>query len=316
MLDVRRLEVLKAVIDQGSFSAAADQLNFSQPAISREIAALEREAGVRLLERDARGTRLTQAGELLLEHAGPILNKVAAAEAQLTALQQLETGRLRLGGFASANAFLVPRAITRFTTDHPKIDLTLTPGPTQKNLTALAAGDLDLALISDLDRRRTDALEGLELEHLLDDEIFITLPETHRLAQKKTKPSVSLRELEHETWVEGGDPDCLGPLERVVRLGGFEPRVGFRVDEWTGKQGLVAAGVGVMLIPSLALSTLRDDVCLRRLSPALPPRGIYAAYPTGGYRPPALDPMLDALRKATADHLKAVRQTLDHYKIA
>jgi DNA-binding transcriptional LysR family regulator len=312
MLDVRRLEVLKTVVDEGSFSAAAQKLTFTQPAISRQIAALEKEAGTRLLERDARGIRLTQAGELLLDHAGPILHRVAAAEAQLSALQQMETGRLRLGGFASANAFLVPRAITRFTTTHPQIDLTLSPGPTQKNLAALAAGDIDLALISDLDRREHDALDGLELEHLLDDEIYLAVPAGHALTGK---PAVRLRDLEHETWIEGGDPDCLGPLERVVRLGGFEPRVGFRVDEWTGKQGLVAAGVGIMLLPGLAASTLRDDVILRRISPGLPPRGIYAAYPSTGYRPPALDPMLDAVRQAVSDHLDTLRATVEQHGV-
>jgi DNA-binding transcriptional LysR family regulator len=315
MLDVRRLEVLKTVIDEGSFSAAAERLSFTQPAISRQIAALEREAGARLLERDARGVRPTQAGELLLEHATGILSRVASAQAQLDALKQVDRGRLRLGGFASANVFLIPRAITRFTAAYPNVELTLTPGPTKENLPALAEGDVDLALITDLDRRDDDDPGGLEFEHLLDDEVYLALPADHRLATRP-KRAVPLRDLEQETWIEGAHPDCLGPLERIVRLGGFEPRVGFRVDEWTGKQGLVAAGVGVMLIPSLALSGMREDIALRRISPALPPRAVYAAYPSKGYRPPALDPMLQALRDAAADHLSAAADVLECCGIA
>jgi DNA-binding transcriptional LysR family regulator len=309
MLDVRRLEVLKTIVETGSFSAAADRLNFTQPAISRQIAALERETGTRLLERDARGVRLTQAGELLLEHGEQILDRIKSAEAQLASLERVDSGRLRLGGFASANVFLVPHAITRFTQRHPNIELTLTPGPTQNNLKALAAGDIDLALITDLDRREPDCTDELELERLLHDEVYLALQCGHRLCAHK--PTVKLRDLEEETWIEGAHPDCLGPLERIVRAAGFEPRVGFRVDEWTGKQGLVAAGVGVMLIPSLALTGVREDIALRHISPALPPREVYAAYPKRGYRPPALGPMLQALRDAATEHLEQAQHVLE-----
>src|SRR5215213_3524659 len=129
MLDVRRLRVLREVAAHGSFSAAADVLAFTQPAVSRQIATLEAEAGTRLVERSARGVRLTQAGELLVGHADAILDRLGAAESQLEALSHLEGGRLRIGAPATANATLIPLAIRAFDGEHPDVDLRLDEAP-------------------------------------------------------------------------------------------------------------------------------------------------------------------------------------------
>ena len=140
MLDVRRLRVLREVAATGSFSAAAEALAFTQPAVSRQIATLEAEAGARLVERGARGIRLTPAGELLLEHAEVILDRLAAAEHQLDALSGLDGGRLRLGAFPTANATLIPLALTAFYAEYPSVCLSLTECTTGEAGPLLAAG--------------------------------------------------------------------------------------------------------------------------------------------------------------------------------
>src|SRR3954468_7121392 len=149
MLDVKRLQVLRTVAHTGSFSAAAEVLSFTQPAISRQIATLEVEAGAKLVERGARGIRLTPAGELLVEHADAIFDRLAVAEGQLEAVATLSAGRLRIGAFPTANATLVPLAIKAFSAAHPDVELRLEEAPSHLLLDRLRAGELDLAVVSD-----------------------------------------------------------------------------------------------------------------------------------------------------------------------
>jgi DNA-binding transcriptional LysR family regulator len=296
MLDVYRLRVLVEVADRGSFSGAAAALLCTQPAVSRQVAALERHLGVRLVERLPRGIRLTQAGELTVQHARAILDRSAMAEAQVKALAELEGGRLRLGAFASANTRLVPEAIARFRERHPKVELSLAGSDAAANLAAVRTGDLDLALVTDWDLDTSEPLVGVELLAIREDELLIALSRGHRLAERRP---LWMRELADETWIEGAHPDCLGPLERFCEAAGFEPRIGFQCDDWQGKQALVAAGVGVMLFPSLALPNALPDLVLRAPRPALPPRRILAAVPAAQYRAPAADSMVAILREVS-----------------
>ena len=187
MLDVRRLKVLREVARCGSFSAAAESLAFTQPAISRQIAALELEAGTQLVDRRARGVRLTPAGELLLGHAEAILDRLAAAETQLEALAGLAGGRLRLGTFGTANATLIPLAIRAFGAEHPDVELRLVEGVSAKLMRRLAAGEVDLAVVSDHEPLELGADE-IELEHLMDDPLHVALPADHR-ARRRAQPA-------------------------------------------------------------------------------------------------------------------------------
>src|SRR3954453_15942109 len=146
MLDVKRMRVLKEVAARGSFSGAADALSYTQSAVSQQIAALEREAGTILVERSARGVRLTDAGPALVAHADAIIARLDAAERELEAIAGLRGGHLRLTAFPSAGASLMPLAVAEFRRRHPGVELTLAPGDPPESLTALKAGECDLAI--------------------------------------------------------------------------------------------------------------------------------------------------------------------------
>jgi DNA-binding transcriptional LysR family regulator len=284
-LDVRRLRVLREVAAQGSFSAAADALAFTQPAVSRQIATLEAEAGTRLVDRTARGVRLTPAGELLVEHAGAILGRLATAESQLEALAELDSGRLRLGSFATAGATLTAHGIAAFAEDHPGIELRLVEGRSPDLLPLIAAGEIDLAVVTDAGAP-SDPPPDVELEHLMDDPFYVALPRDHPLANER---DVRMEDLREETWIEGRH--CADALMHAAHAAGFEPRVPFDCAEWLGKQGMVAAGVGITLIPTLALGTVRDELVLRSLGPDGPGRGVYLATHAWLSPAPAVAPM-------------------------
>src|SRR5215216_1539807 len=164
MLDVRRLRVLREVAARGSFSAAADALAYTQSAVSQQIAALEREAGIRLVDRNARGVRLTDAGRALVDHADAILSRLADAEAELEAIAGLRSGRLRLAAFPSAGSTIMPKAIARFREEHPGVDLTLRPAEPDEVAPLLKAGDCDIALWIDAPPV-TEPQEGIDLFH-------------------------------------------------------------------------------------------------------------------------------------------------------
>ena len=296
-LDVRRLRVLREVARTGSFSAAAEALAFTQPAVSRQIATLEAEAGTQLVERRARGIRLTPAGELLVEHAEVILDRLTAAEAQLEQLAGLKGGRLRVGAFPTANAKLVPLAIAAFASQYPEVELRLQEALTRDLLGQLASGEVDIAIVAEPNARTDDP--DIALEPLMEDPLNVALPLGHPLVDRK---SLTMADLADETWIEGRDPVSATPLHMAAAAAGFEPRIAFQSAQWLGKLGLVAAGAGVTLIPTLALATVRDDLVLRRIDDPLLRRQIFIATLCCGYRSPAIAPMRDILLDVAAQH--------------
>jgi len=220
---------------------------------------------------------------------------MAAAHSQVEAVARLQAGRLRIGAFPTANATVVPQAIAAFAQEHPIVELSLEEAVSSKLLPRLRAGDLDVALVTDPQPR---SVEDLAVVELAQDPMLVALPLQHPLAHK---PKLRLRDLCDETWIEGGPPDCRRPLFDACALAGFEPRIAFGAEQWLGKQGLVAAGVGVTLIPGLAVATVRDDIVLRSLGPDAPTRRVVALMPAG-YRAPAAEPFVELLRAQAADH--------------
>jgi DNA-binding transcriptional LysR family regulator len=295
MFDATRLRVFREVAQRGSISAAADALSFTQPAVSRQIATLEREAGAQLFERLPRGIRLTEAGRVLLGHAEAILDRMTAARTQVEAVTHLQAGRLRIGAFPTANATIVPRAIAVFTHDHPEVELSLDEAISAELIPRLRAGDLDVALATDPAERD---LHDLAVLDIAEDPMLVALPLDHPLARK---PRLRLRDLRDESWIEGGPAGCRRPLFRACAAAGFEPRVRFGAEQWLGKQGLVAAGVGVTLIPGLAVATVREDIVVRSLGPDAPTRHVVALLPEG-YRAPAAEPFVALVRAQADEH--------------
>ncbi|HTE60484.1 MAG TPA: LysR family transcriptional regulator [Solirubrobacteraceae bacterium] len=299
MLDVRRMRVLREVALKGSFSAAADSLSFTQSAVSQQIAALEREAGAVLVERSARGVRLTDAGEAVVRHAEGILAKLAEAEAELEAIAGLRGGRLRMAAFESAAATIMPIAIAQFTQTYPAVELSLGLLEPEESVAALRAGDIDLAITFGGGKPEDREGEGVTHHHLLEDPMYLVLSQTHPLARKR---GVRLADLANEPWI-GGAPDC--ECNRMISQAcmrfGFDPRIAFETDDYSAVQGFVAAGVGVSLIAELGLRTVRDDIVVRPLGRDTPVRQIHATA-LKGYRSPATAAMIELLRDVGATH--------------
>ena len=202
MLDVRRLKVLREVAARGSFSAAAESLSFTQSAISQHIAALEREAGAKLVERGPRGVRLTDAGRALVGHADAVLARLEDAEQELAAIAGLHGGRLRIATFPSAGAALVPHAVKAFSERYPAVELRLAEAETEEALPRLKAGEFDVALVFDYDSVPHPPDPELELVHLIDDRMHAGLPWAHPLAGRDR---VKLDDLSGESWIGGID---------------------------------------------------------------------------------------------------------------
>lgn len=301
MLDVRRMRVLREVALKGSFSAAAESLAYTQSAVSQQIAALERETGTTLVERGARGVRLTDAGRALVEHADVILARLGDAEAELEAISGLRAGRLRVLAFPSAGATIIPPAIARFRAEHPDVELTLRPGEPDDGLALLRAGDVDIALSIEMPGAKTLDLQGIALEPLLDDHMYAVLPAGHRLAGRTR---VRVEELAGEAWIIGSSSGTC-PDSRIVAqafaAAGFEPQVAFQNDDYPAIQGFIAAGVGVSLIPELALQAIREDVVALPLGPRAPFRRIVAATLADGWDSPAKRRMIEILREVGKD---------------
>lgn len=299
MLDVKRLRVLREVATCGSFSAAADALAYTQSAVSQQIAALEREAGTVLVDRNARGVRLTEAGRALVRHADVILSRLADAEAELDAIAGVRVGRLRMVSFPTAGATIAPRAIGRFREQHPGVEVTLAPREPDEGLDCLKAGECDIALTVEAAFNRISD-KAFERHPLLDDPMYVCLPAGHPAAGSER---LRLKSLADEAWILGTTGTCPDGLilQRACQSAGFEPRVAFQSDDYVAIQGFVAAGVGVCLIPDLALVVVREDVVIRELEGRPPARHILAATLAGGFVSPAAAAMLEILVEVGAE---------------
>ena len=296
MLSATRLRVLREVAHRGTISAAADALDYTQSAVSQQIAALEAETGLALLERHPRGVTLTAAGQTLVGHAEGILAQLQAAEEALQAISGLRGGRLRMATFPSAGATLVPQAIAGFRAAHPGVELSLAEGEPEDIAPRLRGGELDLALLFEFEGQSLDAGRATRVE-LLEDPMFLALPREHRLA---TRGRLRLADLAGEAWVQtSAESNCARHVVRCCLAAGFEPNVAFESDDYQTVQGLVAAGVGVALIPHMALSAPRKQIAVRSLADG-PVRKVLAATAPSARLVPAAGAMVGFLEAAAA----------------
>jgi len=297
MLSASRLNVLREVVTQGSFSAAADALSYSQSAVSQSIATLEGEVGAALVERDRGGVRPTAAGAALVAHAEGILARMEAAENEVAAIAGGHGGRLRIASFPTAGATLLPAAINAFRTAHPGVEVTLAEGEPEEIAPRLRSGELDLALLFEFEGVGEKLGAGIRRFELIDDPLHLALPASHPLARRR---QVGLGDLSEESWIQtSAASPCARQVVRSCHAAGFEPRVAFESDDYQTVQGLVAAGVGVALIPQLALSAVRPDIRVRELHPSSPARTVLAATRRGAPVTPAVATLLDTVREAS-----------------
>ncbi|PXY38033.1 LysR family transcriptional regulator [Prauserella flavalba] len=294
MLDVRRMQVLRAVITSGSISEAARNLGYTPSAISQQLSTLEREAGTALLERNGRGVRPTPAGELLSEHAEVLGTQLAKAEAALADLKNGRTGRLAIRYFATAGAALVPPAVTALRRELPDIQVDLKLVEPDDPLPEVEAGHADVAIV--VFPRSKPPAESVELVHLLDDPYRAVLPKGHRLARKRL---LDLADLAEEPWVGNEWPPgpCRDIMLQACGAAGFAPNFVVESEDYATAQGFVGAGLGVSLIPELALGAPHPAVVVRKVRRPSPVRVIYAAVAAHARDNPAVRVLLDAMKR-------------------
>jgi molybdate transport repressor ModE-like protein len=295
MLDVKRMRVLREIAAQGSFSAAADVLYLSQSAVSQHMAALEREVGQKLVERTSGGPHLTQAGEVLVSHADAVLARLDEAERELSALAGLRGGRLRVASFPTASATLLTTAMSRFAELYPEVRLELREAEPEESVPQLKQGVHDLALVYSYEALEQPEDRDLQRHLLIEDRMWLAVPKGHPMSDKA---AVSLAELCDEAWLCGTcDGSCRQNVILACRAAGFDPRIAFESDDYQVLQGLIASGLGVTLLPDLALTTLHPGVAIVPVKPRAPIRHVWAATRAEGSRSPAADAMVEILRE-------------------
>lgn len=299
MLDSRRLQVLATVVEAGSITAAANVLGYTASAVSQNITALERDSGVALLEKAGRGIRPTQAGLLLAEHATGVIARLHEAEAALKALRAGEAGRLRLAAFSTAGASLVPKAMSRFRAVNRAVELDLAVAEDDEAIALLRAGRIDLAIVA-YDDAVADVTDDLERTHVLTDPFRVIVPRDHRLAGRRT---IALADLADEPWVATASARC-SAQEVVVNACagvGVTPRFAIEAEEFATAVGFVGAGLGVTLVPLLALGALPDSVRVRPVRGKEPTREVYAI----SRRSNADDPKVAAMVRALSESARS-----------
>lgn len=307
MLNVNRLRMLREVASRGSIAAAAEMLFMTPSAVSQQMSVLEREAGVPLLERSGRGVRLTDAGRGLVSHTEEVLAALQRAEADLAAASRGVVGRVRLSAFPTgARAVLVP-AIAKLRDDYPNLRVSMIDLEPEEALPQLKAGELDVVLTYEWDLLPTLADAGVEREELFAEPIYLALPATHHLAEKRR---IAVADLRDEEWIVGRDQTSM--LDLVVAAGkkaGFEPRTDFHSMDFQVILAAVGAGLGVALVPPLALFGSYPDVAIRRVADFELTRTLLTSIRRGSGGNPGIAAVLSAVRESATEVAASLPQS-------
>ena len=301
MLELRRLRLLSELHARGTIAAVADALQFTPSAVSQQLAMLEREAGVPLIERAGRGVRLTDPALVLVEHAEALLERTARAEADLAAAAGTVAGRGRIAGFESVALQLALPAMESLAREAPGLRCELAELEPEEALPMLALGDLDLVLADEWEHQPQKVPDGVERHELLADPVRLVLPARHPIARRHPE-AVPLAELAGEPWTTGHAG--LGWDEMTRRtcqeLGGFEPDVRHRTNDAAISLAVVASGLAVAMLPDLALPARRQGVQLRDIAERRMSRAIFAATRSTDAKRPSTQALLAAVREAAA----------------
>ena len=293
MIDARRLRVLREVAQQGTLAAAADALHLTPSAVSQQLAALEREVGQPVIERNGRGVRLTGAAEVLVGHANIVLAQLEAAAADVAAYGEGVVGTVRVAGFATALSELVAPAVVTLRASHPRLELTVEELEAPECFLALARGDVDIAL--SMASRQAPEDPRFQRRPLMTDTLDAVVPAGHALAQLREIP---LADLAGEDFV--GPPDgssCHDVTVTGCASAGFAPAFRHRTLDFHTAMALAAAGLGVTLVPRLGQAAVPAGAIVRPLSDPAPARHVFAATRAGAQRRPAVAAVLDALSR-------------------
>jgi DNA-binding transcriptional LysR family regulator len=301
MLDLRRLHMLRELHARGTIAAVADALQFTPSAISQQLAQLERETGVRLLQRAGRGVRLTDAALVLVEHAGALLERAALAEADLAATAGAVVGRVRIAAFQSAALRLALPAIDALRRDAPRLRCELIEDEPEAALPALALGDVDLALADEWQHQPLRMAPGLRRHELLRDPVRLVLPARHPAARRH-REAVPLAELAGEAWATSHPGMGWETMtQRTCReLGGFDPDIRHRANDANVTLALVAHGLAVAMLPELPLPERRRGFTVRAIAGGGVGRAVFAATRAADEKRPTTAAVLAAVRAAAA----------------
>jgi DNA-binding transcriptional LysR family regulator len=296
MLDVRRLRVLRELAARGTIAAAARSLSYTPSAVSQQLAALEREAGVALLDRGGGRIALTEAGRGLVRRTEGILDDLEAAEAELEATAAHVGGTVRIAAFPSAGRALLAPALARLREDHPLLDACLEELEPEASLPALRMGEIDVAVSHENARHPAIGEPRLHREDLFEEPLLAALPEGHPALGPDGAP-VSLAPLAGERWIATPPGSaCRALLEDACAQAGFAPRIDYQTNDFGVISAFVAEGLGVALIPELATPSFGPGVVLRLVSDAYAARRIFVAVRAGAAQRPAVAAVMGALR--------------------
>lgn len=299
MLDLHRLRLLREFAARGSIARTAAVLGYTPSAVSQQLAVLEREAGTALLDRSARRAELTDAGRRLAGHAERILAMVEEAQTDLSAEAAEPAGRVVATAFPSAAVAFAP-ALARSLRAHPRLTLVLRQTPAREGLRQVRSGEVDVAIVDDWTGRLAEQIEGsiLTCYHLIRDQLVLVVPRTHPAAGPG-RP-VDLRALRHEPWLAApaGEPSRQA-VDRLLAAVGVAPPVLSEFEGMATIVSLVARGIGIAILPRLAVAAAERRVAVRDLPHGLDlTRDVHAVARTASVRRPSVAVIVTALRAA------------------
>jgi DNA-binding transcriptional LysR family regulator len=295
-MDVRRLTLLRELSRHGTIAATARTCSLTPSAVSQQLTLLEREIGTPLLIRDGRRLVLTEAARLLVGHTEDVLAELERARASVAELTSVVRGVLRMSAFPTAARALAPQAIARSRQRYPDLRVELSEEQMPDALAAVVAGSRDLALIYEYNLLPRVRDAGVETEALLREPLLAAVP-----ADDQGGGPVALADLAERSWIAPhGDAALRTVLDRACAIAGFEARVDYASGDYTAIFALVRAGLGVALVPRLALEPSQDDMSIREVTGAPLVRTISMAVRAGSRRNPGIAVMLDELRLCAA----------------
>lgn len=303
-LDVRKLRMLRELDERGTVAAVAQALHLTPSAVSQQLVALSKEAGVRLVEPVGRRVRLTDAARVLLRRANEIFAQLEGVQADLAAYAEGSVAQVRVAGFAATLSGLVLPAVRELRDTHPGVELRLVEADPPHSFDQLVRGDVDIVL--SLESKDSPAATDRRFHRtaLLAERFDVALPMGHPMAHA---PAVRLADLASESWIFSSTGTCRDISFAACVAAGFTPEIAHHVDDWEATLGAVGLGLGLALVPRLVNAGPREDVVIRVLDADQPTRHVFAAVRRGSEQAPHLAAVLAALTAAA--EVKAARRT-------